>query len=58
MKTCMQYTEIRECCCDRIMAKQWRDIHSGAARLSETITAAAAAAVAIAVVLHVQRICL
>lgn len=43
MRSCMQYTEVRECCCDRIMAKQWRAIRSDATRSRSTTSAVAAA---------------
>ncbi|XP_055303476.1 uncharacterized protein LOC129569087 isoform X2 [Sitodiplosis mosellana] len=26
--SCINYTEIRECCCDRVLAKRWKTIYS------------------------------
>lgn len=30
--SCIKYTELRECCCDREMAKQYKDIYSTSTR--------------------------
>ncbi|XP_031628179.1 uncharacterized protein LOC116343973 [Contarinia nasturtii] len=35
--SCINYTEVRECCCDHVLAKRWKTIYSDSARTTTNL---------------------